>query len=81
MNRLLSIGIVLLPSMMVFAQDQRSPITVQQVPNRGLGIVVTPYTDRSPDITLVPHGPDARRGHIWVQNVGYGLLVVGEVDG
>jgi hypothetical protein len=80
MNRLLSIGIVLLPSMVVLAQDQLSPIKVPQVLNRGLGMV-TPYTDRPPDITLVPHGPDARHGHVWVQSVGYGLLVVGEVDG
>jgi hypothetical protein len=81
MNRLLSIGIVLLPSIMVPAQDQRSPIEVPQVLNRGLGMVIAPYTDRPPDITLVPHGPDARHGHVWVQSVGYGLLVVGEVDG
>ena len=81
MNRLLSIVILLLPSVLVLAQDQRSPIKVPQVLNRGLGGLITPYTDRPPDITLVPHGPAARHGHVWVQSVGYGLLVVGEVDG
>jgi hypothetical protein len=81
MNRLLSIGIVLLPAMVVPPQDKRSPIEVPQVLNRGLGMVIAPYTDRPPDITLVPHGPDARHGHVWVQSVGYGLLIVGEVDG
>src|ERR1700732_73535 len=81
MNRLLSIVVLLLASAVALAQDQRSPIKVPLVLNRGLGTSITPYTDRPPDITLVPHGPDARHGHIWVQNVGYGLLIVGEVDG
>src|ERR1700728_3016765 len=81
MSRLSSIGILLLASTIVLAQDQHSPIKVRLVPNRGLGTPITPYTDRPPDITLIPHSPDARHGHIWVQNVVGGLLIVGEVDG
>ena len=81
MKNLLSIAVLLLPTMAVLGQDQRSPIQVPQVLNRGLGTPITPYTDRPPDVTLVPHGADARHGHIWVQNVGNGLLIAGEVDG
>ena len=81
MKNLLSIAVLLLPTMAVLGQDQRSPIKVPQVLNRGLGTPITPYTDRPPDFTLVPHGADARHGHIWVQNVGNGLLIAGEVDG
>jgi hypothetical protein len=81
MNRFFLIAILLLSSAIVRAQDQRSPIKVPLVLNRGFGRPITPYTDRPADITLVPHGADARHGHIWVQNVGYGLLIVGEVDG
>ena len=81
MKNLLSIAVLLLPTMAVLGQDQRSPIKVPQVLNRGLGTPITPYTDRPPDVTLVPHGADARHGHIWVQNVGNGLLIAGEVDG
>ena len=80
MKRLLVIAI-LLHSAIVLGQDQRSSIQVPLVTNRGLGTPITPYTDRPPDIILIPHGAEARHGHIWVQNVGYGLLVVGEVDG
>jgi hypothetical protein len=65
----------------VGAQGRTIPLPVPQVLNRGLGMIITPYTDRPADITLVPHGQDARHGHIWLQNVGDGLLVVGEVDG
>jgi len=81
MNRLLSIAVLLFASAVALAQDQRSPIKVPLVLNRGLGTPITPYTDRPPDITLVPHGLDARLGHIWIQNVDHGLLIVGEVDG
>src|ERR1700757_3560946 len=81
MKRVFLIVILLLVSAFVLAQDQTGPIKVPLVLNRGLGTPISPYTDRPPDITLIPHGPDARHGHIWVQNVGYGLLVVGEVDG
>ena len=81
MKNLLLIAVLLLPTMAVLGQDQRRPIKVPQVLNRGLGTPITPYTDRPPDVTLVPHGADARHGHIWVQNVGNGLLIAGEVDG
>ena len=81
MKSLLSIAILLLLSLVVVAQDQTAPIKVPQVLNRGFGMVITPYTDRPPDITLVPHGQDARHGNVWVQNVGWGLLIAGEVDG
>jgi hypothetical protein len=72
MKDLLSIVVPLL-ALTVLAQDQPAPIKVPQVLNRGLGMVA-PYTDRPPDVTLVPHGPDARHGRVWVQTVGYGLL-------
>ena len=78
MKRFFLNAILLLLSAAVLAQDQTRPIKVPLIPNRGLG---TPYTDRPPDITLVPHGPDARQGQIWVHNVGDGLLIVGQVDG
>lgn len=82
MNKLLfAFAISLICSGALFAQDQAAQIKVPLVPNRGLGMIISPYTDRPADITLVPHGADARHGHLWLQNVGYGLLVVGEVDG
>jgi hypothetical protein len=79
MKALLSIVVPLL-ALTVLAQDQSAAIKVPQVLNRGLGMVA-PYTDRPPDVTLVPHGRDARHGRVWVQTVGSGLLIVGEVDG
>jgi hypothetical protein len=71
------------------AQDQpvsdpasvASSIKVPQILNRGLGMMIGTYTDRPPDLTLIPHGEGARNGHVWVQTVGWGLLIVGEVDG
>jgi hypothetical protein len=81
MKRVGLLAILLFLSAAVLAQDQTRPVKVPLLPNRGLGTPITPYADRPPDITLVPHGPDARRGQIWVQNVGDGLLIVGQLDG
>jgi len=38
------------------AQEQPSPIQVPQILGRGLGMVIGPYADRPPDLTLLPHG-------------------------
>jgi len=57
------------------------PVRVPQVLGRGRGMPISPYTDRPADLTLVPHGTDARKGQVWLQTVGEGILVVGEVDG
>ena len=86
---LFSIALLLSCAVAVFAQDQpapvavpaSAPIRVQQVLGRGLAYGIEPYKDRPADMTLVPHGPDARHGRIWLQTIGYGLLIVGEVDG
>lgn len=75
------IALFLLTSVAIGAQNQPAPITVPQVLNRGLQTSITPYTDRPADLTLAPHGEGARHGQVWLQNVGFGLLVVGEVDG
>jgi hypothetical protein len=81
MKALLAIALLVPASATLLAQNQTAPIKVPQVLNRGLGMVITPYTDRPPDITLLPHGPGARRGQVWVQDLDWGLLIVGEVDG
>jgi hypothetical protein len=73
----------LLCALAPFASSQRgsAPIKVPQVLHRGFQNSITPYTDRPADLTLTPHGQGARRGDVWIQNVGIGLLVVGRVDG
>jgi hypothetical protein len=91
MKVLVSITFFLLP-LALLAQDHpasaplapsnaASSIRVPQILNRGLGGMIGAYTDRPPDLTLIPHGEGARNGHVWVQTVGWGLLIVGEVDG
>jgi len=85
MKVLFSITLFLLPALAILAQDQSTSIhpsgKVPQILNRGLGGSISAYTDQAPDLTLIPHGEGARRGQVWVQNVGSGLLIVGEVDG
>ena len=66
---------------LAWSQSAASPINVPQVLNRGFQSIITAYTNRPADLNLIPHGPGARHGHVWLQNVGMGLLVVGEVDG
>jgi hypothetical protein len=75
--------LLLLFSCAVLAQSHSAaaPIKVPQILNRGFETSITPYTDRPADLTLIPHGRGARHGRIWLQTVGSGLLVVGEVDG
>lgn len=88
MKVLFCIASFLLP-LALLAQDQpvfapasvASTIKVPQILNRGLGGMIGAYTDRPPDLTLIPHGEGARKGNVWVQTVGWGLLIVGEVDG
>jgi len=65
------------------AQRPAAPasIRVPQILDRGHAYDITPYTDRPADLTLITKGEGARHGQIWLQNVGDGLLVVGEVDG
>jgi hypothetical protein len=58
-----------------------APIKVPQVLGRGLAYDIKPYNDRPADLTLIPHGAGARRGKLWLDNIGSGLLVVGQVDG
>jgi hypothetical protein len=81
MKSFLSITVSLIASTALAQSQSAAPIKVPQVLNRGLQTNITPYTDRPADLTLIPHGEGARRGQVWLQNVGYGLLVVGEVDG
>lgn len=65
------------------AQQAGTPdaIKVPEMLGRGLGMPVTAYTGRPADLTLIPHGDAARHGKIWLQNIGEGLLIVGEVEG
>jgi hypothetical protein len=89
MKVLVSIVFFLLSALAVPAQDQPASLPAQVLPsipvpqvlNRGLGGSIEPYTDRPPDLILIPHGEGGRKGRVWLQTVGWGLLVVGEVDG
>lgn len=67
----------------VAQQPNSSPSTIKvpQVLGRGTGDNISAYVDRPPDLTLIPHGNGGRNGEIWLQNIGSGLLIVGEVDG
>lgn len=68
-------------SLMAQQPPANLPVRVPQVLGRSLESNIGNYTDRPADFTLVPHGSGARHGEVWIQNIGYGLLVVGKVDG
>lgn len=61
------------------AQDK--PISVPQMQSSGLQGSIADFRSMPPDITLIPHGESARNGHLWIRNLGYALVIAGEVDG
>lgn len=63
----------------VFAQDR--PISIPEIHPTVVGSSIAEYKKSPPDVILIPHGEGARNGHLWVRNIGYALLIVGEVDG
>jgi len=58
-----------------------APVTIPQILNRGTGSNVSVYTDRPADLQLIPHEAGARHAQVWLQDIGNGLLIVGEVEG
>ena len=73
----------------LFAQDKRAqeksaqdkPILVPQMQLPVLQGSIAAFKSMPPDITLIPHGEGARNGHLWVRNLGFALVIAGEVDG
>lgn len=63
----------------LFAQNP--PISVPQMQPTVLEGSVAAFKSMPPDITLIPHGPGARNGHLWIRNIGYALVIAGEVFG
>ena len=61
------------------AQDK--PISVPEMQSSGLQGSIADFKSMPPDITLIPHGEGARNGHLWIRNLGYALVIAGEVDG
>jgi hypothetical protein len=66
------------------AQNQPAeakPILVPQMQLTALEGSIAAFKSMPPDITLIPHGEGARNGHLWIRNLGFALLIAGEVYG
>jgi hypothetical protein len=60
---------------------QEKPISVPQMQLNVLEGSIAAFRSMPPDVTLIPHREGARNGHLWIRNVGFALIIAGEVDG
>jgi len=64
------------------AQDAQAPIQVPQLDPGDLGQPDFRFEASIPAAAnLIPRGPGARSGHIWIGNTGHSIRIIGEVDG
>jgi hypothetical protein len=64
------------------AQNSQPPIPVPQLDPGELGKPGFRFAAGVPEVVkLIPHGPGARTGHLWIGNTGGSIRIVGEVDG
>jgi hypothetical protein len=61
---------------------QQTPrVTVTEIHPTAIDAAINEYTSTPPDIILTPQGEEARRGRLWIRNIGKGLLIAGDIEG
>ena len=64
------------------AQNAQAPIPVPQLDPVQLARPSIQFEWGEPaSAKLIPHGPGARNGQIWIRNTGHSIRIIGEVDG
>jgi hypothetical protein len=65
----------------VVCAGQAPRVTVAEIHPTVIGGSINEYTSAPPDIILSPQGEGARRGRLWIRNIGKGLLIAGDIEG
>jgi hypothetical protein len=80
MRLTLAMLVVLVFASVVCAR-QAPRVTVAEIHPTVIGGSINEYTSAPPDIILTPPGEGARRGRLWIRNIGKGLLIAGDIEG
>src|SRR5260370_27221814 len=48
---------------------------------KGVEGFINEYASGPPEIVLTPQGEGARKGRLWIRNIGKGLLIAGDIEG
>src|SRR5215472_3389575 len=72
---------ILLSLSVVFACAQQNPVIVPEFHTTAMGAGVSDFKNTPPDLKLVTKQPGARKGQLWIRNIGSALLIAGQVDG
>jgi hypothetical protein len=61
--------------------EQAPRVTVAEIHPKVIDGSVNEYGSAPPDIVLTPQGEGARKGRLWIRNIGKGLLIAGDMEG
>jgi hypothetical protein len=73
--------LVVIVSASVVCAGQAPRVTVAESHPTALGGSINEYASATPDIILMPQGEGARKGRVWIRNIGKGLLIAGDIEG
>jgi hypothetical protein len=65
----------------VVCAGQAPRVAVVEIHPKTIDGSIDEYTSAPPDIILTPQGEGARRGRLWIRNIGKGLLIAGDIEG
>jgi hypothetical protein len=65
----------------VVCARQAQRVTVAEAHPTVISGSISEYTSTPPDIILTPQSEGARRGRLWIRNIGKGLLIAGDIEG
>src|SRR5260370_7377328 len=65
----------------VVCAGQAPRVTVAEIHPKSIDGSINEYASAPPDIVLTPQGEGARKGRLWIRNIGKGLLIAGDIEG
>src|ERR1051326_5453758 len=73
------LSVLVFTSVVCARQAQR--VTVAEAHPTVVSGSISEYTSTPPDIILSPQSEGARRGRLWIRDIGKGLLIAGDIEG
>lgn len=78
----LTLAMLLVPGFASVACAQQAPrVIVAEIHPTVIDGTIREYSSAPPDIILTPQGEGARRGRLWIRNIGKGLMIAGDIEG
>src|SRR5260370_12612994 len=65
----------------VVCAGQAPRVSVAEIHPKSIDGSINEYAAALPDIVLTPQGEGARKGRLWIRNIGKGLLIAGDIEG